>query len=742
MDAESLTKLVPPEDVRNVAKGHCSDPFRVLGMHRPGQGRPLQVRVFDPRAQSVEVLDRTDGSPVAHLEVVDRRGFFAGEITERSAPFPYVLKIRTGDNEYVREDPYRFGPYLGELDCHLMAEGRHLRPYEKLGAHVIQLADIRGVAFAVWAPNAFRVSVVGDFNNWDGRVHAMRNRGDCGIWEIFIPGLGPGTVYKYEIKTRDGTILPLKADPYAFFAETRPATASIVYGLRDYPWKDDAWMGERARTGQSLDRPMAIYEVHAGSWRRKTEQGNRYLIYREMADELLPYVKNLGFTHLEFLPLHEHPFDGSWGYQPTGLYAPTSRFGSPDDFKFLVDCAHQMGIGIIVDWVPGHFPIDVHALEYFDGTHLYEHADPRMGRHMDWGTLIYNHGRTEVQNFLIGNALYWVDYLHVDGLRVDAVASLLYLDYSRKTGEWIPNRFGGNENLDSIAFLRRMNEIVYTEGRGAMTLAEESTAWPMVSRPPYLGGLGFGFKWNMGWMHDTLTYFSKDPIHRRWHHNQLTFGLLYAFNENFVLPLSHDEVVHGKGSLFGRMPGDRWQKFANLRAYYAFMWAHPGKKLLFMGGEFAQPAEWNFNASLDWHLLDYPEHAQVSELLRSLNYIYGAEPALYELDFQPEGFEWIDCQDAESCVVSWIRWPKDRKRGKPLVVVCNFTPVVRQDYRIGFPYAGAWREAINTDAAWFGGSGVSTGAVVDVEPVEQHGRPASASLTLPPLATVYYVPEV
>ncbi|MFA7429414.1 MAG: 1,4-alpha-glucan branching protein GlgB, partial [Rhodospirillaceae bacterium] len=587
-----MKRLVPQAQIDAIKYGDAHDPFSILGMQRPGGEGPVQVRVYEPRATRVEVLDGADGKVLTDLPRIDSEGFFAGQIAGRDMWFHYRLRIHEGDTYRDVEDTYRFGPYLGELDCHLLAEGNHLRPFEKLGAHPVEMGGVRGVAFAVWAPNARRVSVVGPFNNWDGRVNLMRNRVDCGVWEIFIPHIDAGEIYKYEIKSRDGVVLPLKFDPYAFYGERPPANASVVHGLRDYAWGDEHWMRRREDIhngpGGGLDTPMSIYEVHLGSWRRVPEDGLRYLTYREMADQLVGYIKDLGFTHIELLPIHEFPFDGSWGYQPIGLFAPTSRFGTPEDFKFFIDRCHQEDIGVIIDWVPGHFPTDAHGLGFFDGTHLYEHSDPRLGMHMDWNTLIYNYGRTEVQNFLIANALYWIEQFHIDGLRVDAVASMLYLDYSRKEGEWIPNRYGGNENLDAIAFIKRLNEIVYAQGRGAMMIAEESTAWPMVSRPTYLGGLGFGYKWNMGWMHDTLEYFKKDPIHRRYHGNQLTFGLLYAFNENFLLPLSHDEVVHGKGSLYTRMAGDRWQKFANLRAYYAFMYAHPGKKLLFMGAEFGQ----------------------------------------------------------------------------------------------------------------------------------------------------------
>ncbi len=739
-----MKRLVPQAQIDAVKYGDAHDPFSILGMHSPSADGPVQIRAYEPRAQRVEVLDGPTGDVVGELPKIDPDGFFAGQIPGRDAAFHYRLRVHEGDTHRDIEDPYRFGPYLGELDCYLLAEGNHLRPYEKLGAHPVEIGGVRGVAFAVWAPNARRVSVVGSFNNWDGRVNPMRNRADCGVWEIFIPHIHPGEVYKYEIKSREGVVLPLKFDPYAFYGEQSPGNASVVHGLRDYDWGDDHWIRQREEAHNSptggLDAPMSIYEVHLGSWRRVPEDGMRYLTYREMADQMVGYIKDLGFTHIELLPIHEFPFDGSWGYQPIGLFAPTSRFGTPEDFKFFIDRCHQEGIGVIIDWVPGHFPTDAHGLGFFDGTHLYEHSDPRLGMHMDWNTLIYNYGRTEVQNFLIANALYWIEQFHIDGLRVDAVASMLYLDYSRKEGEWIPNRYGGNENLDAIAFIKRLNEIVYAQGRGAMMIAEESTAWPMVSRPTYLGGLGFGYKWNMGWMHDTLEYFKKDPIHRRHHNNQLTFGLLYAFNENFLLPLSHDEVVHGKGSLLTRMAGDRWQKFANLRAYYAFMYAHPGKKLLFMGAEFGQEREWNHDGSLDWHLLDDPLHGKLNSLMRDLNHIYAGEPALHEVDFDPRGFEWIDCSDTDHCIFSWVRWPRE-EGGKPVVVICNLTPLVHHDYRIGVPVGGIFREALNTDALGYGGSGVSTGASVGADAIEQHGRPFSLNLTLPPLATVYYTPE-
>ncbi len=723
--------------VRNaIAAGTHADPFAVLGMHDTSDGH-LVVRACLPGARSVDVIDATTDRTVAGLARVHDDGIFAGVMGQRTERFPYRLRIDWGHEVIEAEDAYRFPPVLGDFDLHLLGEGTHLRIYEKLGAHPRIIDGVDGVAFAVWAPNARRVSVVGDFNSWDGRRHVMRMRHGVGIWEIFIPGIGPGETYKYEIVDPHGNLVPLKADPVGFAAERPPKTASVVHDPSTYEWSDDEWMAHRAERN-ALGAPMSVYEVHLGSWRRKPEEGDRYLTYSELADELVPYVKEMGFTHIELLPVSEHPFDGSWGYQPVGLYAPTSRFGTPDDFRAFVDRCHAEGIGVIVDWVPAHFPTDSHGLARFDGTELYEHADPRKGRHMDWGTLIYNFGRREVANFLLSNALFWVDTYHIDGLRVDAVASMLYLDYSRNHGEWVPNQFGGNENLEAVTFLRRLNEVVFGEGRGATTLAEESTAWPMVSRPTYLGGLGFGYKWNMGWMHDTLLYMSKEPVHRRFHHNNLTFSMIYAYDENFVLPLSHDEVVHGKGSLLGKMPGDHWQKFANLRAYLSFMFGHPGKKLLFMGSELAQEREWSHDRSLDWHLLDLPEHAGIQKLLRDLNRVYKATPALYEVDFEPAGGGWIDGQDADQSVIGMLR--RSREGKEIAVMVCNFTPVVRRDYRVGVPVGGPYAEQINSDAAEYGGSGVGNLGTVMAEEIPMHGQSYSVNLTLPPLATLILSP--
>jgi 1,4-alpha-glucan branching enzyme len=630
------------------------------------------------------------------------------------------------------EDPYRFPVVLGEMDVWLLGEGTHLRPFEVLGAHPSNMLGVDGTRFAVWAPNASRVSVVGDYNHWDGRRHPMRLRRECGVWELFLPGVQAGALYKFEVRAQSGEVLPARADPYALQSELRPATASRVGGL---PAK--VTHSAQRQVANALNAPVSIYEVHLGSWRRVAEDHNRWLTWDELADALVPYALDMGFTHLELLPVSEHPFDGSWGYQPIGMYAPTARFGDAAGFGRLVARCHAAGIGLILDWVPAHFPSDAHGLANFDGTHLYEYADPREGFHNDWNTLIYNLGRTEVRNFLVGNALYWLERFGVDGLRVDAVASMLYRDYSRKAGEWIPNVFGGRENLEAIDFLKRMNEVVGVECPQAITLAEESTAYPAVSRPTFAGGLGFHYKWNMGWMHDTLAYMARDPIYRRHHQGEMTFSMVYAFNENFVLPISHDEVVHGKGSLLNKMPGDRWQQLANVRVFLGYMFGHPGKKLLFMGCEFAQEHEWNHDQSLDWHLLDNPAHAGIQRLVRDLNKVYRATPALYQQDFVPEGFEWIDHSDAARSVLSFVRYGVDRQ--KFTLVVCNFTPQVWQGYRLGVPQAGHYREVLNTDSGHYGGSNVGTplGAAT-AEATPWHGKPNSLLLTLPPLACLFF----
>jgi 1,4-alpha-glucan branching enzyme len=629
--------------------------------------------------------------------------------------------------------------WLTDYDLYLFGEGTHLRVYEKLGAHLGEAGGRRGVHFAVWAPNAERVSVVGDHSGWDPRSHPMQARAQAGLWETFIPGLGSGTLYKYHIVSRHNGYQVDKADPYGFAAEIRPRTASRVWDLSTYSWADNQWMANR-KEKNSLDAPISIYEVHLASWRRVTEEGNRWLTYREMAVQLANYVHAAGFTHVEFLPVTEHPFDGSWGYQTMGYFAPTSRFGTPADFMFLIDYLHQHGIGVILDWVPAHFPKDEAGLGYFDGTHLYEHADSRQGEQPDWNTLVFNYGRREVQSFLIGNALFWFDKYHVDGLRVDAVASMLYLDYARKEGQWIPNRYGGKENLDAVAFLRRVNEQVYGAYPDVMMIAEESTSWPMVSRPVHLGGLGFGLKWNLGWMHDMLDYMSADPVFRPYHHKKITFSLLYAFSENFVLPFSHDEVVYGKGSMIRKMPGDDWQKFANLRLLYGYMFGHPGKKLLFMGDEIGQWAEWNHDASVDWHLLEYPFHAGLLRWVRDLNTFYRGQPSLFEIDFDSSGFEWIDCSDSQRSVVCFLR--KGRNPADQTLFACNFTPVPRQNYRVGVPMSGRWREMVNSDAPLYGGSGQGNTGGVAAAPLPIHGRPYSLNLTLPPLGMVILQPEV
>ncbi len=619
------------------------------------------------------------------------------------------------------------------MDLYLLGEGSHQNIFATLGAHCIELLGVTGTRFGVWAPNASRVSVIGDFNDWDGKRHMMRLHPGNGIWEIFIPGVQSRAFYKFELLDRKGKLLPLKTDPLAHFYEPPPGNAAVVYKSR-HRWSDDEWMQNR-RIEPELDQPISIYEVHLGSWRRKTEDGNRSLSYRELADELIAYVRDMGFTHIELLPITEHPFDGSWGYQPIGMYAPTQRFGEPDDFRYFVDRCHQTSIGVITDWVPAHFPRDEHGLSQFDGTALYEYEDPRKGEHADWGTLIFNYGRREVVNYLIGSALYWIDEFHIDALRVDAVASMLYLDYSRKDGEWLPNEFGGNENLEAVEFLRHLNHEVHA--RGATTFAEESTAWPGVSHPTYTGGLGFTYKWNMGWMNDSLSYIAEDSIHKKFHHDKMTFGLVYAFNENFVLPLSHDEVVHGKRSLLGRMPGDDWQKFANLRAYFATMFCHPGKKLLFMGAELAQHQEWSHDRSLDWHLLESSSHSGVQKLIRDLNRLYKKTPALHQVDFSSDGFEWIDSQDRDHSVYSWLRRDKD---GHFVVCVTNFTPVIRYDYDVGTPEAGRYHELVNTDSAEYGGSNNGNSGNIDAEKRASHGRPYSLKLTLPPLATLILEP--
>jgi 1,4-alpha-glucan branching enzyme len=712
-----------------LAEGRHRDPFALLGIHSVGKSRV--VRTFQPQAKQVDLID-ADGNHIADMRRVHSDGLFVAAMPPRKRR--YRLRVTTHDGHTADiEDAYRFPQSLGDIDLYLLGEGSDRQIYNKLGAQVISLEGVPGTRFAVWAPNASRVSVVGDFNDWDGRRHIMRLHPANGIWEFFLPGVGGGARYKFEMLDKRGKLLPLKTDPYGNYHEPPPGNASIVYES-GYQWKDSSWVGKRSVV-PNLDSPVSIYEVHLGSWRRKADEGNRYLTYRELADELVDYVADMGFTHIELLPISEHPFNGSWGYQPIGMFAPTQRFGNPDDFRYFIDRCHNAGIAIIIDWVPAHFPKDEHGLRQFDGTALYEHEDPRKGEHADWGTLIFNFGRREVINYLIGSALYWIDEFHIDGIRVDAVASMLYLDYSREADEWVPNEHGGNENLEAVAFLRKLNTEVHAHG--ATSFAEESTAWPGVSRPVDLGGLGFTYKWNMGWMNDTLSYMSEEPIHRKHHHDKMTFGLVYAFNENFILPLSHDEVVHGKHSLLGRMPGDEWQRFANLRAYFANMYAHPGKKLMFMGGELAQGQEWSHDRSLDWNLLEYHNHRGVQNLVRDLNHVYTQTPALYEIDFSGEGFEWIDWDDHDNSVLSWIRRDKS---GGYAICISNFTPVTRYDYRIGVATRDPLKEIINTDAEKYGGSGTGNGVI---RPSEQahYGKPFSACLTIPPLATLILLPE-
>ena len=707
-----------------ILEGRHGDPFSVLGPHK--RGGTLCVTAFVPGAERLWIL--TGKTEKLAAPVAGAPGMFIGPLAKRGA---YRLRAEGHGATWEFEDPFRFGPVLGEMDEYLLGEGTHQRIWQVLGAHLKTHEGVDGTAFAVWAPNAARVSVVGDFNIWDGRRHPMRRRGSTGVWETFIPGLGEGTNYKYEIRGPHDAVMPLKADPVGFGSEHPPANASVVRSLGDTVWQDGAWMTSRA-AHQNIESAISIYEVHLGSWKRAA--GDRMLSYHELAAQLVDYVVDMGFTHIELMPISEFPFDGSWGYQPVGLFAPTIRHGTPPEFRAFMDVAHQKGIGVLLDWVPGHFPTDAHGLGRFDGTSLYEHQDPREGFHQDWNTLIYNYGRVEVSNFLTSNALYWLEEYHLDGLRVDAVASMLYRDYSRTEGQWVPNRDGGRENYEAIALLQRVNIVAYGEVPGVMTVAEESTAFSGVSRPVNHGGLGFGFKWNMGWMNDTLSYMQKDPLYRKFHHHQMTFGLHYAWSENYILPISHDEVVHGKGSMLSKMPGTAWEKFANLRAYYGFMWGHPGKKLLFMGQEFAQGAEWNHKQSLDWHQLDLPEHAGVQSFVRDLNRAYRDNKALHVNDTRPEGFVWLESNDAAASVYAWVR------RGHPgdpdVVVAVNLTPVERQ-YRIGLPAKGHWTEILNSDAAIYGGGGRGNmgGVVADGE--AWSGQTQSALVTLPPLSAVY-----
>jgi 1,4-alpha-glucan branching enzyme len=710
--------------------GYNRDPFGVLGPHAAEHGRGVVIRAFQPAARAMQVRLVETGE-LRPMEKRDPAGVWELTVEHAEHAPDYRLRITyPGDHLVEVDDPYRYGRVLTDFDLYLLGEGTHYRAYDKLGAHRIRMGPATGVHFAVWAPNADRVSVIGDFNGWDGRVHPMRHLVPNGIWELFVPDLRDGEKYKYEIRTKSGAILK-KSDPFGFAFEVPPQTASVVRDISKYEWRDQAWMSSRQAHKSWLERPMAIYEVHLGSWARVPEEGNRFLTYRELAHRLVPYVKEMGYTHIELLPVMEHPFSGSWGYQVLGFFAPTSRFGPPEDFKYFVDACHQAELGLILDWVPGHFPKDEFGLARFDGTALYEHADPRQGEHQDWGTLIFNYGRNEVRNFLLSSALFWLREYHVDGLRVDAVASMLYLDYSRPEGEWIPNQFGGRENLEAISFLQQLNILTHSEHPGSITAAEESTAWPGVSRPVHLGGLGFTYKWNMGWMHDILEYIKEDPVHRRWHHNKVTFSALYMHTENFILPFSHDEVVHGKRAMLDKIPGDAWQKYATLRTLYGYMYGHPGKKLLFMGCEFGQWREWSNDRSLDWHLLDDPAHAALRRYIQDLNWHYHAEPALHQCDFNPSGFRWIDCNDNENSVVSIVRYPHNHHDF--VAMVFNFTPVPRTQYRIGVPEPGWYAELLNSDSELYGGSNVGNGGGVATEPIAAHGFDHSLRLTVPPL---------
>jgi 1,4-alpha-glucan branching enzyme len=718
------------EEIEAIAGGYHGDAFRILGPHsvRKKGGQPRwEVRAFLPQAESATLVADNEEAEMARKHAA---GFFCASLA--GDPRPYVIRLRLHDGREIQiDDPYRFGPQLSDSDLYLHTEGTLHEAWHTLGAHIVESDGVSGVRFAVWAPNAISVTVAGEFNDWDIRRHPMRWR-NGGVWELFVPGLGEGTAYKYHVRSRFAGYQQLKADPYAFYCETPPKSASVVWNPGKYQWNDAAWMEARA-SQDILKAPVSIYEVHLESWLRAPH--GQFLTYRDLAVKLVEYVKQMGYTHIELLPIMEHPFSGSWGYQVIGYFAPTSRFGTPDDFQHFVDACHQAGIGVIVDWVPAHFPKDAHGLGFFDGTALYEHADARKGEQLDWGTLVFNYGRNEVKSFLMSNALFWLKQYHIDGLRVDAVASMLYLDYSRKPGEWLPNVYGGNENLEAIEFLRRFNEVAHTVP-GAFTAAEESTAFPGVSRPVYLNGLGFTMKWNMGWMHDMLAYFENDPIYRKYHHNNITFSLLYAFTENFVLPISHDEVVHGKKSLINKMPGDEWRQFANVRSFLAFMWMHPGKKLLFMGQEIGQREEWNHNTGLRWELLEFEPHRKLQALARELNRVYRENPALYQVDFHYSGFEWIDFHDWENSTISFLRRADDPD--DYLVVCCNFTPVPRKLYEIGVPAEGFYQEILNTDSELFGGSNLGNGGLVSSRPLPKHNRQHSIGVTLPPLAVVVF----
>ena len=720
--SDTLANLVDPAAIDAIVGARHGEPFAVLGPHDG------TINAFIPHADGVEIVERATGLVTGSLRRIHPAGFWSGAVGTRA---PYRLRVTHGETGYETEDPYSFGPILGDIDIHLLAEGRHRDIGRALGAHPVVLEGVSGVRFAVWAPNARRVSVVGDFNDWDGRCHPMRSRQGAGVWELFVPRITAGSLYKFEIVGPWGDVLPLKADPIAWAAQIPPQTASIVVDDVLPAWTDAGWLAGRAAR-QAQNAPLSIYEVHAGSWSPAAHMGVDS--WDALADSLVPYVAGMGFTHIELMPIMEHPFGGSWGYQPLGQFAPSSRLGSPEAFARFVDRCHAANIGVILDWVPAHFPTDAHGLARFDGTALYEHVDPREGFHRDWNTLIYNAGRNEVRAFLIGSALFWLEHYHCDGIRVDAVASMLYRDYSREPGEWVPNQYGGRENLETVAFLQELSRALADRVPGTLLIAEESTAWPGVTRPADEGGLGFTHKWNMGWMHDTLHYIEEQPINRRWHHGEMTFGLVYAFSEKFVLPISHDEVVYGKGSLLGKMPGDDWQRYANMRAYLGWMWTHPGKKLLFMGSEFAQPAEWNHDHGLDWGQLDQAPHAGMQALVRDLNAVYRAHPALFERDDQDGGFRWLVIDDAEQSVFAFLRQGADGT--PPVLVVCNFTPVPRYDYGVGAPIQGLWREILNTDASVYGGSNMGNCGGVEAMAQSSHGLPATLRLTLPPLSTI------
>ncbi|MBI5208130.1 MAG: 1,4-alpha-glucan branching protein GlgB [Candidatus Firestonebacteria bacterium] len=734
-----MNSTVSKEEINKIIKAEHHDAHQIMGIHpvKIDNNDAFAVRSFYPYAKSIKVKN-LDNSEIYQMQKISPAGFFEAVIlTQNQFTYELVIESYEGNTE-TKKDPYTFLPTISDYDLHLFNEGNHFFIYNKLGAHVTNINNVNGVTFAVWAPNAVRVSVIGEFNCWDGRVHMMHILGNSGVWEIFIPEINYGSIYKFEILTKTGSIL-VKSDPYSLYSEVRPKTASCVYNIDKYIWQDSEWMDKRQRVNP-LNKPVNIYEVHLGSWMRVPEENHRFLTYRELAERLVSYVLEMGYTHIELLPIAEHPLDRSWGYQVTGYYSPTSRFGTPDDFMYFVDYCHKNNIGVIVDWVPAHFPKDGHSLIRFDGTCIYEHEDPKRGEHSEWGTLIFNYGRHEVKNFLIANAMFWFDKYHIDGIRVDAVASMLYLDYSRKEGEWIPNAFGGRENLEAIDFLQQLNIILYKYFPGIITLAEESTAWPGVSHPTYAGGLGFGMKWNMGWMHDILEYFTKDTIFRKYHHQNLTFTLLYAFHENFILPISHDEVVHGKRALLDKMPGDFWQKFSNLRLLFSYMYGQPGKKLTFMGGEIGQWYEWNFDESIHWHLLEHLPHKKLQKFVRDLNFLYRNESALWENDFEYTGFEWIDFSDSSSSIVSFIR--KGKNNNVPIIMVFNFTPVPRYDYCIGVPYLCFYKEILNSDSDLYGGSNMGNSGGVWAINTPLHGRPYSVKLTLPPLGALFFKPEI